>query len=80
MLLDCGACLLYSTGRGRRSRGSLADAKLELAGAVHVITSATAQGVGAAAAVHVHVICVVYMMIMYVVARLGCCYVCYAGT
>ena len=42
MLLDCGACLLHSTGRGRRSSGSLADAKLELAGAVHVITRGSA--------------------------------------
>ena len=37
MLLDCGACLLHSTGRGRRSSGSLADTKLELAGAVHEV-------------------------------------------
>ena len=37
MLLDCGACLLHSTCRGRRSSGSLADAKLELAGAVHEV-------------------------------------------
>ena len=38
--LDCGACLMHSTGHSRRSRGSLADAKLGLAEAGHEVVRA----------------------------------------